>query len=234
MLVHGAWADGSSWAAVVRRLQERGYTVSVPANPLRSLYGDADYLRAYLGAVDGPVVLAGHSYGGAVITNAATGNEAVKALVYVNGFAPADGESVVHLATERPGSAIGGDPAQTFDVVPHPEAPPGDVDLYIKRDLFPSAFANDLPRRSGAVLAATQRPLTGSAAGTSSGPPAWKTIPSWHLVGTADKVIPPAQQRFMAGRARAETVEVKASHLSLLSRPGDVTRLILDAARSVR
>jgi pimeloyl-ACP methyl ester carboxylesterase len=229
VLVHGAWADGSSWADVVRRLQDRGYTVRVPPNPLRGLHGDADYLRAYLGTISGPVVLAGHSYGGAVITNGATDN--VKALVYVNGFAPDEGESVVQLATERPGSAIGGDPAQTFDVVP---LAGGDVDLYIKRDLFPSAFANDLPHMTAAVLAATQRPVTGSAVGTPSGPPAWKTIPSWYLVGTADKVIPPAQQRVMATRAHAETVEVRASHLSMLSRPREVTRLILDAARSAR
>jgi pimeloyl-ACP methyl ester carboxylesterase len=118
VLVHGAFADSSSWADVVRRLQARGYTVDVPPNPLRSLQGDSDYLRAFLGTISGPVVLAGHSYGGAVITSAATGNKNVKALVYVNGFAPDTGESVVQLASERPGSALAGDPTQVFDFVP--------------------------------------------------------------------------------------------------------------------
>jgi pimeloyl-ACP methyl ester carboxylesterase len=231
VLVHGAWADSSSWAGVVRRLQDRGYTVDVPPNPLRSLQGDADSLRAYLATVSGPVVLVGHSYGGAVITNAATGNAGVKALVYINAFAPDEGESVVQLATARPGSAIGGDPAQVFDVVP---LAGGDVDLYIKRAVFPHAFANDLPPRTAAVLAATQRPVTGSAVGAPSGPPAWRTISSWYLVGTADNVIPPAEQRFMARRAGARTVEVRASHLSMISRPREVTKLIVDAAHSVR
>ena len=229
VLVHGAWADSSSWAGVVRRLQARGYTVDVPPNPLRSLQGDSDSLRAFLGTISGPVVLVGHSYGGAVITSAATGNTNVRALVYINGFAPDTGESVVQLASERPGSALGGDPTQVFDFVP---LPGGDADLYIKQSLFPSAFANDLPPRTAAVLAATQRPLTGSAANTPlSGEPAWKTIPSWYLVGTADHVIPPDEQRFMAKRAHARTVEVRASHLSMLSRPEAVTKLILDAAR---
>jgi pimeloyl-ACP methyl ester carboxylesterase len=234
VLVHGAWADSSSWAGVVRRLQHRGYSVDVPPDPLRGLQNDADYLRAYLGTVSGPVVLVGHSYGGAVITNAATGNANIKALVYIDAFLPDEGESVVQLATARPGSAIGGDPTHVFDFAPYPGAPAGDVDLYIKRTLFAHAFANDLPPRTAAVLAATQRPVTGSAVGAPSGPPAWKTIPSWYLLGTADNVIPPAQQRFMANRAHAQIVEVNASHLPMISRPRRVTRLIVAAARSGR
>jgi pimeloyl-ACP methyl ester carboxylesterase len=233
VLVHGAWADGSSWSRVVRRLQRHGYAVDVPANPLRGLTSDAAYLASYLQTVSGPVVLVGHSYGGAVITNAATGDPDVEALVYIDAFAPDEGETVVQLATARPGSAIGGDPATVFDPVPIPGAPAGDVDLYVKRPVFLDAFANDLPRKTGRVLTAVQRPVALSALLTPSGVPAWKTIPSWYFLGTADNVIPPAEQRFMARRANAKTVAVRTSHLPMVSRPGAVTRLIRRAARAV-
>ncbi len=168
----------------------------------------------------------------AVITNAAGSAPDVKALVYVDGFAPDEGESVLQLAAAQPGSMLNADPATVFNAVPYPGAPAGDVDLYVKPELFPEAFANDLPPRVGAVLAASQRPLTLGAAASPSGPPAWKSLPSWYLVGTEDNVIPPAEQRIMAARAGAHTVEVAASHLSMLSRPREVTRLIVDAARS--
>ena len=230
VLVHGAWADSSSWSGVVRNLQRDGYTVTVPPNPLRGLSSDAAYLAGYLDTISGPIVLVGHSYGGAVITNAATGDPDIKALVYVNAFVPDHGETVVQLATAQPGSAIGGDPATVFDTVPIPGAP-GDVDLYVKKSVFPAAFANDLPIKTAAVLAAVQRPVAFSALVAPSGDPAWKTIPSWYLVGSADNVIPPAQQRIMAARASARTVEVRASHLPMVSRPSDVTRLILSAAK---
>ncbi len=233
VLVHGAWADGSGWNGVVQRLQREGYTVDVPPNPLRGVASDSAYLAAFLKTVTGPIVLVGHSYGGAVITNAATGDPDVKALVYINAFVPDQGESVLQLASAQPGSDLGGDPTKVFNLVQYPGAPAGDFDLYVKPSLFPDAFANDLPDKLGAVLAAGQRPLTLSAAAEPSGAPAWKTIPSWYLVGTADHVIPPAEQRFMATRAHAHTVEVKASHLSMVSRPGDVTKLILEAAQSV-
>jgi pimeloyl-ACP methyl ester carboxylesterase len=230
VLVHGAWADSSSWSGVVRNLQRDGFTVTVPPNPLRGLSSDAAYLGGLLDTISGPIVLVGHSYGGAVITNAATGDPDVKALVYVNAFVPDQGETVVQLATAQPGSAIGGDPATVFDPVPIPGAP-GDVDLYVKKSVFPAAFANDLPIKTAAVLAAVQRPVALSALVAPSGDPAWRTIPSWYFVGTADNVIPPAQQRIMAARAHAHTVEVRASHLPMVSRPGDVTRLILRAAK---
>ena len=135
VLVHGAWADSSSWAGVVKRLQHDGYTVDVFPTPLRGLLSDAAYLRDYLDAISGPIVLVGHSYGGAVITNAATGDAQVKALVYIDAFAPAQGETVVQLATAQPGSAIGGDPTTVFDLVPYPGAPTGDVDLYVKQSV---------------------------------------------------------------------------------------------------
>jgi pimeloyl-ACP methyl ester carboxylesterase len=230
VLVHGAWADGSSWAAVIRRLQRRGYTVAAPPNPLRGLAADSAYLGAFLHTISGPVVLVGHSYGGAVITNAAADAPNVKALVYVSAFAPDEGESLLQLVSAQPGSALA--PA-AFDTVPIPGGG-GDVDLYVKPSVFPQAFANDLPEWKAAVLAATQRPLAASAAAEPSGPPAWKTIPSWYLVASDDHVLPAAEQRFMAARAHARTVEIAASHLSMISRPRDVTRLIEAAAASVQ
>jgi pimeloyl-ACP methyl ester carboxylesterase len=234
VLVHGAWADASSWSEVTTRLQRQGYQVLAPPNPLRSLSGDAAYLSAFVQQrTSGSVVLVGHSYGGAVITNAATSDPDVQALVYIDAFAPADGESVLFLASELPGSALAADPATVFDPVAYPGAPAGDVDLYVKSTVFPDAFANDLPAKRGAVLAASQRPLTVSAAAEPSGPPAWETLPSWYLVGTRDNVLPPAQQRAMAERAGSTTVAVKAGHLSMLSRPGAVTDLIVAAARSL-
>jgi len=228
VLVHGAWADSSSWSKVVRRLQAHGYTVDVPPNPLRGLASDSAYVASFVNAISGPVVLVGHSYGGAVITNAATTTPNVKALAYVNAFAPDQGESILQLVTAQPGSALAANPADVFDVVPFA----GGADLYIKPSLFPQAFANDLPAKKAAVLAATQRPLAANAASDASGAPAWKTLPSWYFVGAADRVLPPAEQRFMAARMHAHTVEADASHVSMISQPEQVTKLILDAARS--
>ena len=234
VLVHGAWADGSSWNPVTQRLQRQGYTVLVPPNPLRSLSGDAAYLSAFLrDHTSGPVVLVGHSYGGAVITNAATSDPDVKALVYINAFAPDQGENVLALANAQPGSDLSGDPATKFDFVAYPGAPPGDVDLYVKQTVFSHAFANDLPAATAAVLAASQRPITLTASLEASGPPAWRTIPCWYLVGRIDNVLPLAQQRAMAERAGCSTVEVRAEHLPMLSRPDLVTNLITKAARSL-
>jgi pimeloyl-ACP methyl ester carboxylesterase len=232
VLVHGAWADSSSWSGVVRRLQREGYTVTVPPNPLRSLPGDAAYISSFLHTISGPVVLVGHSYGGAVISNAAVGNADVKALVYVNAFIPDQGESVQQLAGAQPGSALAADPSTVFKLVPYPGAPAGDFDAYILPALFRTAFANDLGPRTAAVLATTQRPVTLSALGTPSGPPAWRSIPSWAFVGTLDHVLPPAEQQIMATRAGSHITRVKASHLSMVSRPGAVTDVITAAARA--
>jgi pimeloyl-ACP methyl ester carboxylesterase len=233
VLVHGAWADSSSWSSVVRRLQHEGYTVDVAPNPLRSLAGDSAYLAAFLQTLTGPIVLVGHSYGGAVVSDAATGNPNVKALVYVDAFVPDEGESVVQLAAERPGSALAvADPTTVFSLVPYPGAAPGDFDLYVLPQVFRAAFANDFSAADAAVLGATQRPATLSALSAPSGPPAWKTIPSWYAVGTLDRVLPPAEQLAMATRAHSHVVKVKAGHLSMVSQPAAVEHLIVDAARA--
>jgi pimeloyl-ACP methyl ester carboxylesterase len=231
VLVHGAWADGSSWTGVIQRLQRSGYPVRALANPLRGLTSDAASVAGFLSTVPGPVVLVGHSYGGAVISTAAAGNPNVKALVYVNAFVPDVGETILSLA--GPDSVLAGDPTTVFDFAPNPAGPPGDVDLYLKKSVFQESFASDLPARISSVLYATQRPAAFSGFAVPATAAAWKTIPSWYLVGTEDTVIPPDRQLFMARRANARIVHVAASHVSLISRPGAVTGLILAAARSV-
>jgi len=238
VLEHGAWADSSSWDGVIRILTRDGFTVYAPPDPLRGLASDAAYLHDFLtenAALAGkPIVLVGHSYGGAVITDAVARDPEVKALVYVDAFIPAKGESIGALLA-RPqgaGSCIGGDPAKVFDPVPFPGAPKGDADLYLQPGKFPGCFASGLPASEAAALAATQRPLAANAATDVSGTPAWKTIPSWAVVGTADKVIPPALLTFMARRAHARITDVKAGHLSLISKAGAVAEVIIKAARA--
>ncbi|MFI5713436.1 alpha/beta fold hydrolase [Kribbella sp. NPDC051620] len=233
VLVHGAWADGSSWSAVTAKLQSAGYTVDVEANPLRGLTTDAQYLRDLLATIPGPVVLVGHSYGGMVTTSAATGNPNVKALVYVDAFIPDQGDSVGSLAAAVPGSEL--DPNSSIVTVPIHDAAGKVVnaDVYIKPNLFAGLFAGGIPAKQAAGLAATQRPLTASTLSeTLDGVPAWQTIPSWDLIGTADKVIPAAGQQFMAKRAGAHVTTVDAPHLSMISDPDAVTGVIVAAARA--
>jgi pimeloyl-ACP methyl ester carboxylesterase len=234
VLVHGAWADASGWSAVILRLQDDGFTVYAPPNPLRGLPQDADYLRDFLTqnpALAGqPVVLAGHSYGGAVVTNAATSDPRARALVYVDAFIPDQDETIGQLAAAQPGSCLLGNPADIFDSAPYPGGQAGDVDLYIKQSLVPGCFANGLSPREAAVIAVTQRPLPASAFAEPSGPPAWKTIPSWAVIGTADQVIPPAELTFMAKRAGAQITEVNAGHLSMIADPRTVAEVIEQAA----
>jgi pimeloyl-ACP methyl ester carboxylesterase len=229
VLEHGAWADSGSWDAVVENLQRDGYTVYAPPNPLQGLGYDSAYLRDFLQSISGPIVLVGHSYGGAVITNAATGDTRVKALVYIDAFAPAQGQSIAQLLAAYPGSCAA--PAN-LNFVPFPGAPTGVADAYIKQSAFPSCMANGLPASEANMLAATQRPLASIALGQKSGVPAWKTIPSWSVVGTADQAIPPALQLAMDRRAHAHITEVRAPHLSMISNPGVVTRVILEAVQA--
>ena len=230
VLVHGAWADSGSWNDVIGRLQLAGYTVYAPPNPLRGVTYHSAYLADFLSTISGPIVLVGHSYGGFVITNAATGNPNVKALVYDDAYIPAQGDTLLSLTSAKPGSCL--NPASSFNKVPYPGAPAGDFDLYVKASVFPGCFANGLPSAEGAVLAATQRPLPYSALTEPSGPPAWKTIPSWDIVGTADNVLPPAEQLAMAQNAGASVTEVKAPHLSMITDPGVVASVIIQAARA--
>ncbi len=225
VLEHGAWADGSSWGAVVTRLQNDGYTVDVPPNPLRGVASDSAYLASYLATVPGPIILVGHSYGGFVTTNAATGNANVKALVYVDAYIPAQGETLNGLTTQFPGSQI------TPTALSFVSSGGGVVDAYVRPAQFGAVLANDLSATQVAELAATQRPIAASALGDVSGPPAWTSIPSWAVVGTEDHAIPPAALQFMAQRAHATITTIDASHLSLISQPGAVTRVIEQAAR---
>lgn len=230
VLEHGAWADASSWSGVIARLQGDGYTVIAPPNPLRGLSSDSAYLSDVLATISGPIVLVGHSYGGAVITNAATGDPNVKALVYVDAFAPDQGEIVNALAGA--GSALAADPSTLFDIRPYPGAAAGDADAYLKPSVFVNSFAQDLPRSEALELAATQRPIALSAGNEPSGVPAWKTIPSWYLVGMQDKIITPASQLAMAQRAGSHIAKVNASHVSLISHPGAVVDLVESAVRA--
>ena len=234
VLEHGAWADAGSWDGVISQLTRAGYTVFAPPNPLRGVSSDAAYLHDFLTenpALAGrPIVLVGHSYGGAVITNAAVGDPAVKALVYVDAFIPDQGQTVAGLLGKVPGSCIGGNPATTFLPVPYPGAPAGSADLYLQPQEFPGCFASGLPASQAAALAATQRPLAQAAVTEASGKPAWKTVPSWAVVGTSDKVIPPAELLAMAKHAGAHVTKVNAGHLSLISAPGAVAAVIMRAA----
>jgi pimeloyl-ACP methyl ester carboxylesterase len=233
VLVHGAWADSGSWNGVIWRLQAAGYTVYAPPNPLRGVSYDSAYLADFLSqqALAGqPVVLVGHSYGGFVITNAATGNPNVKALVYDDAYIPAQNDTLGGLTAAQPGSCLlSGSP---FNTASYPGAPGGDADLYVKQSVFPGCFANGIPGPEAAVLAATQRPLPFSALSETSGPPAWTTIPSWDIIGTADHVIPPAEQLFMAQRAGASVTQINAPHLSMITDPSVVASVIIQAAQA--
>ncbi|MEO3853666.1 alpha/beta hydrolase [Acrocarpospora sp. B8E8] len=230
VLVHGAFADASSWNEVIARLQIAGYPVIATANPLRDLSGDSAYLSSIVSTIPGPVVLVGHSYGGAVISNAATGHSNVKALVFIAAFAPDQGESGLDLSGKYPGSLL---PTSLITrEFPLPGGGTG-TDAYINPAKFRAAFAADLPARDTALMAATQRPASLAALGTPSGAPAWKNIPSWYLVAGADQAIPAAAQWFMAKRAGARTSEVKgASHLVMISHSDTTAALIAAAARA--
>ncbi|GGS61738.1 alpha/beta fold hydrolase [Streptomyces cinerochromogenes] len=231
VLVHGAFADGSSWRGVVQRLLRQGHRVLVPALPLRGLASDAAYIRSVLESVSGPVVLVGHSYGGAVISQAAAGLPQVRALVYIAAFVPEIGESALQLTDRFPGSTLG--QATVTQYYPLPGGGRGE-ELVIRKDLFRNQFAAGVPVPTAQVMAAGQRPITLAALQEPATAAAWKKIPSWYLVATEDRNIPPAAERWMAERAHARTVSVRAPHAVSVSDPGPVTDLILRAVRSVR
>lgn len=224
VLVHGAFADSSSWNPVISELQREGYHVVAPANPLRGLTSDSAYLASVLAAIDGPIILVGHSYGGAVITDAATGNPNVKALVYIAAFAPDLGDSLASISQGYPNNDLG------TSVLQRPY--PGGVDLYINPAVFRPVFAADLPASTTAQMAVTQRPLGVAGFTDPSAAPAWKSVPSWYLVAANDRAIDPAAERFMAARAGAHTTEIRSSHVAMLSHPDAVVRLVNDAAHA--
>ena len=231
VLVHGGWADSSGWDAEITTLTELGYTVVPIANPLRGLSSDSDYVRARLEQISGPIVLVGHSYGGAVITNAARGMSNVRALVYVAAFSLAEGES---LATVLPADRYTGSHLDVtkLDVVPvpNPAAPSGrDVDLYIKPAYFRDIFAGDVSPHEAMLEAATQRPFANTAFTEPSGAPAWSTIPSWDLISLDDHAISPAGQMFMAERMHAHITAVHSAHDIMISHPTAVDQIILRA-----
>ena len=228
VLVHGAWADSSGWAAEISAFRTLGYDTLTVANPLRGLTSDAAYVRSVIDTVPGPVVLVGHSYGGAVITGAAAGATNVAALVYIAAFVPDEGEPVGYLAQLNPGSMV---TDAALLVRPLPDV--AGVDLYLKEGVFRQAFAADVPRRTTRLMWATQRPLASAAFSEPSGPAAWHSIPSWYLLATQDNTIPPKTQAFMAKRAGATIDRVKSSHVAMQARPGATTELILAAIHAV-
>jgi pimeloyl-ACP methyl ester carboxylesterase len=234
VLVHGAWADGSSWNAVSTELQGQGLTVLTPPNLLRTVAGDAAYVASFVSQrTSGPVVLVGHSYGGVVITNAGLGGGDVKALVYVDAFIPEVGENIFQILGGS-GSALDvPDPTAVLDIVGYPGAPEGDADAFLKPSTVHDSFAQDLSEPDRSLIVASQRPITLAANTAPTETAAWKTIPSWTVVGTEDRVIPPATQRKMAERAGSTITEVAGSHVSMVSHPEAAIDAILAAVGAV-
>ncbi|WP_328381441.1 alpha/beta hydrolase [Streptomyces sp. NBC_00400] len=225
VLVHGAFADASSWNGVAERLEQRGYAVMAPANPLRGLYSDSTYIASVLDSIKGPIVLVGHSYGGSLISSAAAGNGRVKSLVYVSALMPDVGESGMSLAARFP-SELG----TATKSVPYRAGGVSGTDLYLKPGKLHQVFAADLPESTTRLMAVTQRPVATTAFSQKAKVAAWRNLPSWFLVAKQDKTINPDQERFEAKRAGSHTVEIDSSHVAMLSHPEAVTDLILQAA----
>ncbi|MCS5713212.1 alpha/beta hydrolase [Herbiconiux sp. CPCC 205716] len=227
VLVHGAFAESASWNGVISRLQAEGLPVVAVANPLRGLADDAQYLRTVIDGIDGPVVVAGHSYGGSVASEATEGAPNVRALVYVASFILEPGESTGELAGKFPGGELG--PALT--PIPFVAGAVSGDDLYIQQHRFREVFAADVPEAETALMAATQRPIAAAALEDAASRAGWKTIPSWTLVTRQDLAVPAESQRYMAERASSHAVEIDASHAVTVSQPGAVAELILEAVR---
>jgi pimeloyl-ACP methyl ester carboxylesterase len=228
VLVHGAFADASGWSPVIQRLSALGYATYAPANPLRGVISDGEYVRTFVSTIEGPVVLVGHSYGGSVITNASAGTANVSALVFIAAYAPDEGET---LLTAGALDGASNDLGEHLVVRPYPGAPEGDGDAYIDPAVFHHQFCADLPADVAAVMAVSQRGVTLSCLGAPSGPAGWKTIPSWYMVASNDNAIPPVAERAMAARAGSHTVEVASSHVAFISHPDETVDLILAAVQ---
>ncbi|SHN36328.1 alpha/beta fold hydrolase [Actinacidiphila paucisporea] len=229
VLEHGAFADASGWNAVATTLQAAGYTVVAPANPLRGLPQDAARLTSLLASIDGPIVLVAHSYGGAVITQAAAGNPHITALVYIAALIPDTGENLGALAARSTESQL----APALRPLPYtdPDGTQG-ADLTIDPAQFRAVFAADLPAARTRLLAAEQRPIDAAAFTATATAAAWHTIPTWALIARQDKTLGADLERFEAKRAAAHTVEINSSHAALISHPAAVTALILTAAHA--
>lgn len=226
VLVHGAFAESSSWNGVIPRLQEAGHRVIAVANPLRDLDADAAYVRSVIESVDGPVVVAGHSYGGSVMSVAAAGLDNVTALVYVASFLLEPGESTGELAGRFPGNQLG----TALAPVSYPASGGPADDLYIDQSKFHAIFAADVDPATATTMAATQRPIAAQALAAPASAAAWANIPSWSLIARQDLAVPLDASRFMAERAGARAIEVDASHAVTVSQPEAVAQAILEAA----
>ncbi len=231
VLVHGAFADGSSWNGVIGRLQRRGYTAVAPANPLRGLAVDNAYLASVVAQIDGPVLLVGHSYGGALISNVGTDATNVIGLVFVAAFAPDVDERLGEVAAESKDAILG--TALIERTYPMGSDGQTGTEFFIAADRFREVFAADLPAEQTALVAATQRPVAAGAFIDQNGSPAWKTLPSWAVVATRDKAAGTDVVRSMARRAGSEIVEVESSHVVMVSQPEAVADVIVKAAESV-
>ena len=231
VFVHGAFADASGWSAVIADLQAEGIATLAPANPLRSVSGDAAYIASVVNNIPGPVLLVGHSYGGVVITNAAVNTPNVIGLVYICAFLPDEGESVQALAEHATDSLLGAALRPAPYAIPG-QAEPG-IELFIDPASFHEAFCADLPAELAAVMAVSQRPGGAEGFGEPTAAAAWKTLPSWALIGTADKTIGVSGLRLMAERAGAISTEIDASHVAMISQPKATADLIRTALGSL-
>jgi pimeloyl-ACP methyl ester carboxylesterase len=231
VLVHGAFADASSWSGVIERLQHQGFTVVAPANPLRGVIADAAYLASVVNQLDGPVLLVGHSYGGALITNAATDASNVVGLVYVAAFAPDTDERLGDVTASSKDSIL----MTALVQRDYPTGRDGETatEFYVDPARLREVFAADLPAEAASVVAAIQRPVAAAAFSEPSGPPAWKRLPSWAVVATDDKAAGTDIVRSMAQRAGADIVEGEGSHVIMVSQPQVVVDVIVRAARAV-
>jgi pimeloyl-ACP methyl ester carboxylesterase len=227
VLVHGAFAESSSWDGVIRQLSGDGYRVVAVANPLRGVDSDSIHVARIVDRISGSLVLVGHSYGGMVISNAARGNLHVQALVFVSAFAPDEGETALQLTTKYPGSTL------STTLAPPVSLGAAGKELFIDQARFPMQFAADLPLATASIMAATQRPILDTALTEPSSVPAWKSLPSWFIYGSEDRNIPPAALAFMARRAGAKKTVVipGASHVVMTSHPDAIAELIEEAAR---